>query len=345
MFAYYLMYAIPVIGALLNFHFSSRLRKQIWVLVGLLFVAIIGLRHEVGGDWFAYLDYYTWAEFLPLEETIFLNDPGYMFINWLSAQLGGGIYLVNAICAAICVWGFFLLAQRQPLPWVALAVAVPYLLMVVAMGYTRQSVAIGLASAAFVALDEGRRARFFLLSCLAVFFHKTAIILFPLAFFVEKNRLAVKLGTILLCSVFFVLLVADRFEGMWINYVENKMVSDGGLVRILMNIIPAFLAIFFRKKLFASDGGRVWLPLAVFALTLFPVHEFASTVADRMALYVSCIQMIVFSRIHILFSDRAFRSLVVCLVLYIYWLVQWVWLNFASYAPYWLPYKMYPWEG
>lgn len=344
MFVYYLMYAVPVIGVLFNFHFSPRLKKQIWLLVGILFVVLIGLRHEVGGDWFAYLDYYEWAKYLPFEEAIFLNDPGYMFINWLSGQLGGGIYLVNAACAAICVWGLFLLAQRQPLPWVAVAIAVPYLLMVVAMGYTRQSVAMGLASAAFVALTDRRLVRFFLLSMLAVSFHKTAIILFVLPFFVEsKNRLTLALGSILFGAIFFMLFVVDKFEGMWVSYVENQMVSEGGYLRIFMNLVAALLIIFFGNKIFAFDDGRIWRPIAVFSLVLFPIHEFASTVADRMALYVACIQMVAFSRIHLLFSDRAFRTLVICLVLLIYWLVQWVWLNFGLHAPYWLPYKMYPW--
>ena len=40
----------------------------------------------------------------------------------------------------------------MPLPWLALAVAVPYLVVVVAMGYTRQGVAIGFAIAASVTI-------------------------------------------------------------------------------------------------------------------------------------------------------------------------------------------------
>ncbi len=39
--------------------------------------------------------------------------------------------------------GLVQFCRKQPLPWLALAVAAPFIIIVVGMGYTRQSVALG----------------------------------------------------------------------------------------------------------------------------------------------------------------------------------------------------------
>lgn len=46
-------------------------------------------------------------------------------------------------------------ARSQPDPWLAVLVAVPYLVIVVAMGYSRQAVAIGILLAGLGRLERG----------------------------------------------------------------------------------------------------------------------------------------------------------------------------------------------
>ncbi|MCC1498389.1 EpsG family protein, partial [Alcanivorax sp. 1008] len=92
----------------------------IWLLVGVLFTLAIGLRHRVGGDWWAYLLYLEWAAPLSLAEVLNSIDPGYILVNWLVAQFDGPIYWVNLICGAILMIGVMSFSRRQPLPWLAL---------------------------------------------------------------------------------------------------------------------------------------------------------------------------------------------------------------------------------
>ena len=74
-------------------------------------------------------------------------------LNWLAARTELGPYFVNTVCAALFAWGLVVFCRAQPRPWLALVVAVPYLVTVVAMGYTRQGTAIGLAMLALPAGD------------------------------------------------------------------------------------------------------------------------------------------------------------------------------------------------
>lgn len=343
MAVYWLMFFAPVIGALSPGKLGRRPRYAMWLAIGLLFVIIIGLRHEVGGDWGAYLVYYEEAANSSFSHALALNDPGYMAVNWLAGKVGGEIYLVNLICGAITVWGLFSLAWRQPMPWVALSVAVPYLLVVVAMGYTRQSVAIGLVALGLQALADDRIRKFYVYILLAAMFHKTAVIFFVLPLFtVNRHRFVFVLVSILLLLLAWYTLLLDSFEGMWKSYVEEKMFSEGGAIRIIINLVPAILAILFRKRLFEESSSRIWIVLSLLAIVLAPAHSVASTLADRFVLYVTPLQMVVLSRIHRLFHDRTQKTFIVFSLLMVYFLIQLVWLNYAVHAPYWVPYKMYP---
>ena len=58
------------------------------------------------------------------------------------------------MAGAIFAIGLVVFCRNLPRPWLALAVAVPYLVIVVAMGYSRQGVALGLAMLGLVALGK-----------------------------------------------------------------------------------------------------------------------------------------------------------------------------------------------
>ena len=85
---------------------------------------LVGLRHEVGGDWFNYENIYLDMVGAPLSELLERGDPGYYVLNWMSSQVGGGTYLVNLLSAVLFSVGLVAFCRQQPRPWLALAVAV-----------------------------------------------------------------------------------------------------------------------------------------------------------------------------------------------------------------------------
>ena len=96
--------------------------------------------------------------------------------------------MVNSACAGLFSWGLFSFVNAQPRPWLALSVAVPYLVIVVAMGYTRQGVAIGFAMGGLLALGgERSNLRFVLWVIVAATFHKSAVLLIPIAALAEER--------------------------------------------------------------------------------------------------------------------------------------------------------------
>lgn len=344
MWPYWLMFLVPAWAVLMPGRLKPSQARLMWVLVGVLFALMMGLRHEVGGDWFNYTPLFRDTTSRDFMEVMGRGDPGYYGLNWLIAHAGGSIYHVNLVCAAILMWGTVVFCRAQPNPWLALLAAVPYMLVVVGMGYTRQAVALGFALLALTALGNGRVRTFVIWIAIGATFHKSAVLLLPIAALAaSRNRLMtaglVGLTTLLL----YYLLLADASETLWDNYVEADYQSQGGLIRVLMNVVPAVLLILFRKHLAPNlQERKLWLWMAVFALVCLPLVGLASTAVDRVALYLIPLQLFVFSRVPRLASTVRVRTPMVIGVVGYYAAVLFVWLNFAVHSQYWLPYQFMP---
>jgi hypothetical protein len=341
MTTYWAMYLLPAMAALAPFRAARTMRLLGWWTIGITFTLIIGFRYEVGGDWTGYLDFLAAGAEAGFEDYVFLTDPGYAVINWLLARSEAGIYGVNLVCGAIFMIGIVRFCQVQPLPWVAFCISVPYLVVVVAMGYSRQAVALGFLLWALAELQNLRQARFVILILAAALFHKTAVALMPLAFFVPQvPRLARSIGVSLLFAASASFLFIEHYESLWTEYVETGMHSEGGAIRVWMNLVPALLFLAFWKRWNEHfDDQWLWKWFALLSIVCVPLVAEASTAVDRTSLYFTPIQIVVWSRLPILLRMPLLRSSALVLVLGTYGLVMWVWLNFAIHAPAWVPYK------
>ena len=344
MWPYWLMFLFPAWATLMPGRLKPRQAWVPWVLVFVLFALMMGLRHEVGGDWFNYLPHFRETAARTFLEVMGRGDPGYYGLNWLVARAGGSIYHVNLVCAAILMWGTVRFCRDQPNPWLALLAAVPYMLIVVGMGYTRQAVALGFALLALAALGHGRTRKFVVWIAIGATFHKSAVLLLPIAALAASRNRFLTAGLVGLTTLLlYYLLLADASEALWDNYVEAQYQSDGGLIRVLMNVVPAVLLILFRKRLAPDPQERkLWLWISLFALACLPLVGLASTAVDRVALYLIPLQLFVFSRVPRLARTVQVRTPLVLGVIGYYAAVLYVWLHYATHSQYRLPYQFMP---
>jgi hypothetical protein len=351
MLPYWFLFLIPASLA------ASRIQRPasktgrwpaLWVVMFVVLVFGIGLRHEVGGDWFTYIDYISMASGQTFMEAITTGDPAYSALNWLAAQLDGGPYFVNTVCAVVFAWGLVVFCRTQPRPWLALVVAMPYLVTVVAMGYTRQGVAIGLAMAALVALSDQRIFRFVIFVVLAATFHKSAVILMPLAVLAaSRKRLWVAAWVGVTSLLFYVLLLQDSVAALSVNYIDAEYGSSGAGIRVAMNVVPAALFLLFRKRFVMPTADRsfwIWMSLGALVFVGLLWASPSSTAVDRLALYWIPLQLFVLARLpNAVGMPEGRNDLWVCLVVAYSAAVLFVWLFFAKTAFAWVPYQFYPW--
>ena len=322
-----------------------------WKTLALIFTLAIGLRDEVGGDWFTYVEGREYVTSLGLAEALTElrnSDPAFALLTWLSPGIGDD-YFVNLVCGALFTLGLVLFSRRQPEPWLALTVAVPYLVTVVAMGYTRQGVAIGLSLCGLAALDQKKTMWFLFWVGLATTFHKSAVILIPLAVFSgSQHRFSTVLGVMIIGPLVFTLFLAESVSRLVGGYVLDGMESSGAFIRVMMNALPAFLFLVFRRRFDISETSRsFWTWMSIGALLFIPALALSpsSTAVDRVALYWIPIQIFFWSRLPKSMNKGPRSELLLRHAVVVYsFSVLIVWLNFADHAFAWIPYKFYPWE-
>lgn len=347
MLVYWILFAYFAAGAVLGGERGDARKmaapSMFWAGVAIIAV-LIGFRFEVGGDWFAYVRMFQRAHYIDFAQSLSAGDPAYQALNWIVAQLGLGLWMVDLVCGSIFAIGLASLARLQPNPWLAVLVAIPYIVIVVAMGYTRQGVAIGVLMLGFASLSfNGSLPRFVVYVLIATLFHKTALIVLPIAAFGSgRNRLVNSALILLLTYFLYSSFLSTSIDKFMRNYVEAEYNSEGAAIRVVMNLVPALIYFISTPLLkFNSIETRLWRNLSVVAMVT-PVLLWvspSSTVVDRLSLYVTSLQIVILSRpAAFRFSNRFGTLLVIlyCLA------VQFVWLNYAKHADDWVPYRFFP---
>ena len=323
-----------------------------WLAMSILLALIIGFRYKVGGDWYNYSRHIDKirGNTLDLNFVFDGNDPGYQVLSWIGANIGGGIFFPNFVCACIFTLGLTRFAKTTPRPWLAIMVAMPYLITVVSMGYTRQGVAIGLVMAALADLTKlGSIFRFLFWMILATLFHKTAVILIPLALFTkDRTPIFMVFSVLLITGLLFVLLLKEAVDSFIQHYIMDEYQSSGAAIRIAMNAFPAFVILIFRKRFISRgvNGVRIWIWVAWGALAciILLMISPSTTAVDRIALYFIPLQIFVFSHIPDVLGKRGQLNMVWVIPIVIYSLsVLYVWLFWAKHAYAWVPYQFYLW--
>lgn len=308
------------------------------IAFGIVATLMIGTRYQVGADWVSYLRVIQNLQFAPFSDAMLTADTGYGILNWMMVQSGMGMTGVNLVCGAIFIWGLLDFSWHTPNPWLAVMVAIPYLLIVVAMGYTRQSVALGFEFLALRMLAEGKYRRFFLLILGAAAFHKTAILLSLLGIFSGPNPLTPVRSLLgaALGYVSFLAFLEDHYESLLKNYIDAKLDSSGGLIRVLMNALPGaiFLAYYRVWKRKAPTGGP-WLLFSIASVLCVLVVQQATTAVDRLALYLAPLQLQIWSNLPLLSKSMLLKTAIAAY----HAVVLFVWLTYATHSRFWVPYQ------
>jgi hypothetical protein len=349
-FPYWLLFSLFAAGAVQSSRGLDPVGRRSAVMLfiaALLPAAMIGFRYQTGADWQPYLFIYEEISYMDFGDMLAMDDPGYNVLNWVASAVGLQIWAVNLVCAGLFCWGLFKFANHQPNPWLALVVAVPYLMIVVAMGYTRQAVAIGLIMASIVAWDRGQVVRFVAYIVIAATFHKTAVLALPLmALSAQRNRLVTAVGVLVFGFILYRSFLSESVDRMLVNYVESQYSSEGAAIRVAMNLVPAILYLLFQRRFDIEENQRrMWryFSIATVGTVALLIVLPSSTAVDRIALYLIPLQLFVFSRLPTVFPQgtRPNGQLLVLVLAYSA-LIQFVWLNYANHAEYWVPYKFWP---
>ena len=322
---------------------SKKNSKFILTILYLIFVVFVGMRHKVGMDWNNYvLRYMSIAGNTFAESLYAMTEPGYSVLNWLMSQAGYGIYGVNFVCAVIFMSGLFAYATKCKNVWTAIAVAMPYLVLVVSMSATRQSAAIGIFFLLLAFWEETSTVTKSLAIAIASMFHAAAVIMLVFVAYKSnvKNIYKIIMYIAMMVVAYYVLLLTDRYEYYQSLYIQKNIQSSGAFFHMMLNFVPAFIYILMYNKFRAigeSDG--MTFTIAVSSILLTPALLISSTGADRLSLFLSAIQLKVYSALPYIQKKPSGRMLIqLCILIYAFG-VMYVWLEYSNSAFAWIPYN------
>ncbi len=168
------------------------------------------------------------------------------------------------------------------------------------------------------------------------------MLVLPLVIFAGKrNRLLNVIAGAAAFFLFFDLFLADSTDQFVKNYIDARYTSQGAWIRVAIILVPAVVLLVKRGRLgLAEQEEKVWryIALTACAMPVILITTPSSTAVDRMALYLLPLQIVVLSRVYLLFGKP--RTGIAAVIFYSF-LVQFVWLNFAQHSRLWVPYRSF----
>jgi hypothetical protein len=349
MLPYWLLFGFFAVASLFARE-EARRGKPLGVLwfAWLILALMIGLRWQVGPDWFAYQNWWNRASVFQFDRFLEIAgaDPGYYALTWAFQRGGLTFWALNLVIAGIFAYGLVKFARSQINPWLAIAVAVPYLVIVVAMSGVRQATAIGFVFLALVAYQRQEGWKFLLYIGLAASFHASAILVLPLAglSFTRNRFQAAILMAILVIGAYYQLnSTFIRYSDQYLS--RSNVQSAGILFRLGMGALPAVIYLAIRNRFIAPPKELIlWRNMSLAAIGSFAIFLFLSstTALDRLVLYLFPLQIYVLSWLPSIFRDPPVRFIITFVILTYLALQLFVFLNFAVNKGPYLPYRMLP---
>lgn len=285
----------------------------IWGSAFLVLLIFIGLRHHVGMDWNNYLWMIQNANSGDFWHAFTTSEPGYALILWISGQAGLGIYGVYLVGTAIFLAGLFRYCKTTPSPWMALLVAMPFLVIVISMSAARQTVAIGVLLWLFADWTRASLLKRIVFILIATSFHISAAGF--LAFIVLDLRIPVwvKAAAVAFFGAVIIYILnasgqADYYDSVYGSGQTQTTQSAGAIFHVLLNAGPGMMCFVLGKRarsILIPD--RFQVQMAVLAIILLGISLVASTAASRLSLYLFPVSIRFFVVLPMLFPDPRAR--------------------------------------
>lgn len=210
-------------------------RKKIIIYIGvLIFIFFSALRYQTGLDWLMYKSYYelTYEEIIKKGNT----DIGYNWFMQIFKKMKFSYYgmqFVISIFTATVIYRFYKKYSEYPMFCLLLYFNMYYLRY--NMGLQKQMLALTFCLLAFERISENKKKIGVVLYILAILFHFSSLIFFPI-FFLRNRTMNLKL---LIYIMTFIIIVVGIFK---INITES-------LLKMLLEIFKHFNLNYYSKKI------------------------------------------------------------------------------------------------
>ncbi len=343
MWPYWLTFTIPLV---LTF-FYNKIDKNIYNILKYLFliylVLFIGLRYEVGGDWFQYEKIYRETLSRIIQFNLNLKND-FLFINliYLTSYFSENIVFLNLILATIFIFSINYFLDKDSDFFFIILTSLPIYVFIIGIGFVRQATSISFFLISIKFLINSKIFRSYLFFIISLGFHKT-ILPFILIYLlnIKKNF---QIFLIIIIIILFSIIFYDSFSRLIFYYLGQGIhfISYGSIQRLFIIFFFSIFFIIFSKKLVNNEiERRVYLTLSLMVIFISPFVFHLSSAIDRLSFYAIPLQIFCLMRANRLFKKNRNYLIFKLFFCFISFAIIFVWFNFAHHKIGWLPYKNY----
>ncbi|MEL7445901.1 MAG: EpsG family protein, partial [Pseudomonadota bacterium] len=251
MYPYFILIGLPAFFGLFTNRQTQGGIGLLFVLV--IFTGLIGLRYDIGPDWFAYTMQAERLPVMPFGELVAQGEFGWSLVAIICDQLGLGVQGLAFISALVFVAGVVAVARSVEEPMLAVIAAVPYLSIAVAMSGMRQATAMGII---FIAVGFWYRLPLWGRIALILFastFHFTALaLLFVVALEADLKPIAkgAAAAAVFVIVLYFVTVTDFRIDRYAENYFGEGGAAnaEGAFLHVALTGVPCIVYFMFRGR-------------------------------------------------------------------------------------------------
>lgn len=266
--------AIFCLIPILNIIFTKKHRKQFVCCAASLFFCVLALRSEdMGVDVDTYkLCYNTWKDmqfsevfwgtrFLTRSTVTYGQESGYVWINWIAAQVGISFRFLLVIFSAIYVLSISrFIYKYSKSPFLSFVLFFAFGIYAFPFGILRQSLALSFLLFSLRYVKSGKPIRFSFAVLLAMWIHFSSICFFPVYYFSKRKFTDATLmlygmicfAVIVLFPIVYQLVLHNIFvNNLNITY-ELEPLRLGGMLLFMIGIVISCIAILKTKHEFNS---------------------------------------------------------------------------------------------
>ncbi|MDT2827203.1 EpsG family protein [Enterococcus viikkiensis] len=330
------------IGAIRNF----------FIIIGLLLPVLLSTFRTVGTDYGTYLSIFNHSSDLDLL-TMLTVELGYKEIGntviiWIASILGSFRWYLFIYSSATIVLTYNALKKLSP-ENITISYFV-YLTMYFtqSMNIIRQSLAVAIIFYGYYYLIQRDLKKYLVICIIATSFHMSALIAFPLFFFLdENNNIRKKLFIVFSFFLIFAVLNYEKFFlfigginsfgfDRYTEYASYSGSIDTNNKIFFMNLFIFLIVFIFRKKMFKNDKLYFFYYLMIVGL-IFGISGFFSPYLKRLSLYSEIVYIVVLPMLTDMFegvNEKILLKYLLFISCVMYFFIAYTWLKFGAIIPY-----------
>ena len=353
MFIYYLIFFILSYLAYQEINSPKPLYNYSFVILSLIFIVFIGLRNEIGCDWYGIKRLFDRAictegdNCLTSIEYLKYKEIGYSFFNLFIKRIGGNIYLLNLFFSLFFVLPLIKFCSTFKRPFLAILISYPYFITVIGLGSLRQSISIALIMVCINELKHLRFYKYYFYNLIAILFHYSSLIFLFLPFTIDFN-ISTKLKKNIKFLYIFLLLIPFlylNFNNYFIEklnaylFYETPISFKSALIIWAMISLPSAIILRNYKYYKDDDKNKFWRNYSILGILMFFTIFLNTTISIRFLYYFIPIKIYALSNLPEVGLFNISRKNIYYILIFFSFSILTIWLNFANHSYCYVPYK------